>query len=379
MPSSDTSLALETIAKFRHSGRQIHAFDQRPATPATARREVRSSLGQSWVSGYVNAAGLPRLRQAIASRTSSAWPFPIVAEEHILVTAGAREAIYCFMLACLDPGDEIVVPEPCWPGYAPCIAAAGGRMITVPTAPSPGFAIDIERLRECLTPSTRAIVLNTPHNPTGMVIPLATLEAIASLASERQLPVLVDESYESAVFDGAVHRSLAALPDMFPLTVTVSSVSKLHGMPGWRVGWAIGNASVIERMLAFHRGIVGCVSPVAQLAAAAVLEGGQETVLRARRQLERRRNWALHALLRIPGIQCPKPEGAFFLFPDIRSFGLPSAALAERLVHQAGVQVVAGSAFGAAGEGHVRVGFNTSWDDLRHGMDALDAALRSWQ
>jgi aspartate/methionine/tyrosine aminotransferase len=380
MPTAGTSLALESLAKSRRNGLEIHAFDRRAGAPLMAKRATATVLREQWIHEYGDAAGLPRLRKAIASRATSAWGLPIRAEDNVLITIGAREAIFCLMMVCLDPGDEVVVLDPCWPGFAPCVTAAGGRVVTVPLSSHDGvgFGIDVEQIRERLTSSTRMLVINTPHNPTGMVVPTQTLERIAALARDRELLVLVDESYEGATFDGAEHKSLAALPDMFTRTVTVSSVSKLAGMPGWRVGWAIGDSQIIERMLAFHRATVGCSPQVTQTAAVAVIEGGVGVVRRRRQELQRRRDWALSVLLQIPRLRCGVPQGGFFLFPSIESFGVRSSVFAERLLEEGAIHVLPGSVFGSAGEGHVRIGFNTSWRDLRTGMMAFATVLRGW-
>lgn len=301
---------------------------------------------------YVDPAGLPALRAAIAA--SLAWRGVRAPAESVVVVPGAKPMLFYALLAVLEPGDEVLVPDPGFPIYASVVRFAGG----VPV----GYGLDAN-LAALVTPRTRALVVNLPGNPTGGVATPAALRALAELALRHDLTVISDEVYGRLRYDGHVD-SIAALPGMLERTVIVDSFSKSYAMTGWRLGFGVVPAPLVERVTMLVVNGTSCTPPFVQLAGLAALTGPQESVATAVARLERRRDWLVDGLNGLPGIRCPRPDGAFYAFPDVRKIEerarLSTAQLAARLLEVHGVAVLPGTGFGPGGAGHLRLSFAVS-------------------
>ena len=301
---------------------------------------------------YVDPAGLPALRAAIAA--SLAWRGVRAPAESVVVVPGAKPMLFYALLAVLEPGDEVLVPDPGFPIYASVVRFAGG----VPV----GYRLDAN-LAALVTPRTRALVVNLPGNPTGGVATPAALRALAELTLRHDLTVISDEVYGRLRYDGHVD-SIAALPGMLERTVIVDSFSKSYAMTGWRLGFGVVPAPLVERVTMLVVNGTSCTPPFVQLAGLAALTGPQESVATAVARLERRRDWLVDGLNGLPGIRCPRPDGAFYAFPDVRKIEerarLSTAQLAARLLEVHGVAVLPGTGFGPGGAGHLRLSFAVS-------------------
>ncbi len=308
---------------------------------------------------YVDPAGLPALRDAIA--TSLAWRgVRGSAAENVVVVPGAKPMIFYALLALLEPGDEVLVPDPGFPIYPSVVRFAGAVPVSYPR-------LDVARLAALITPRTRTLVLNLPANPTGVVATPDALSAIAALAQRHDLTVVSDEVYGRIRYDRRTD-SIAALPGMLERTIIVDSFSKTYAMTGWRLGFGVVPATLVERVTKLVVNGTSCTPPFVQLAGLAALTGSQECVAAAVGHYERRRDWLVDALNGLPGIRCSSPGGAFYAFPDVRQIeersGLSTERLAARLLEVHGVAVLPGTAFGRGGAGHLRLSFATSDDDL---------------
>jgi len=301
---------------------------------------------------YVSPAGLPALRDAIAE--SLAWRGVRAQAEDVVVVPGAKPMLFYALLAVVERGDEVLVPDPGFPIYASVVRFAGG----VPV----GYRLDAS-LATLVTLRTRALVVNLPGNPTGGVASPAELSALAELALRHDLTVISDEVYGRIRYDGHVD-SIAALPGMLERTVIVDSFSKTYAMTGWRLGYGVLPAPLVERVTMLVVNGTSCTPPFVQLAGLAALTGSQESVAAAVARLERRRDWLVDGLNGLPGIRCPRPDGAFYAFPDVRKIEerarLSTAQLAARLLEVHGVAVLPGTGFGPGGAGQLRLSFAVS-------------------
>ena len=323
---------------------------------------------------YVASPGIVELRRAIADKLRADNGVAYDPDE-IIVTPGGKAAIYAAIVTLIDRGDEVLILDPGWVSYAPEVTLAEGVPVRVPLAAEEGFAITAERLRPHLTARTRALILSTPNNPTGRVATRAELEAVAAVARERDLLVLSDEIYEKLVYDDARHLSIASLPGMRERTITLNGFSKAYAMTGWRLGYLAAPAPIVKQILKVHSHSVTCAASFSQRGAVAALAGPQEPIAAMVAAYDRRRHLVRDGLNAIPGVHCPLPEGAFYAFPDIRGTGLSAAACAELLIERALVAVTPGQAFGAAGEGHIRLSFATSDELLADAIERIGAVL----
>ena len=308
---------------------------------------------------YVDPAGLPALRDAIA--TSLAWRgVRGSAAENVVVVPGAKPMIFYALLAVLEPGDEVLVPDPGFPIYPSVVRFAGAVPVSYP-------GLDVARLAALITPRTRALVVNLPANPTGAVATPDALTAMATLAQRHDLAIVSDEVYGRIRYDRRAD-SVAALPGMLDRTVIVDSFSKTYSMTGWRLGFGVVPAALVERVTKLVVNGTSCTPPFVQLAGLAALTGSQDCVAAAVGRYQRRRDWLVDALNELPGVHCSPPEGAFYAFPDVREIetrtGLTTEQLAARLLEVHGVAVLPGTAFGPGGAGRLRLSFATADEDL---------------
>jgi aminotransferase len=325
--------------------------------------------------GYTSNLGLPKLRRAIARYVERVFHTTYEPLSEVLVTVGVSEALDLALRAITNPGDEILYHEPCYVSYSPSIALAGGVPVSVPTRAERRFQLDPADLARAITPRSRALMLNFPTNPTGGTMDRATLEAIAKLCVEHDLVVLTDEIYSELTYCERPHVSIASLPGMGDRTILLHGFSKAFAMTGFRIGYACAPVALTEAMMKVHQYAILCASIIAQEAAVEALERGEPEMERMRAQYLLRRNLIV-GRLRGMGLDCFEPEGAFYVFPDIRSTGLASRDFALRLLEEERVAVVPGGAFGASGEGHVRCSYATALDQIEIAMDRMESFVR---
>ncbi len=313
---------------------------------------------------YVAGAGLPTLRRAIARKLGRENGLSVDAEGGVLVTPGGKAALFQAFQALVEPGVEVLIPEPAWPSFGPMVQLAGGRPVSLPLDPDDHFRISAEGLRRAATERTKVLVINSPNNPTGRVLDRRELEAIAEVACEYDWRVFSDEIYEKVLFDGRAHHSVGALPGMAERTLTFNGFSKAFAMTGWRLGYVAGAERWIRPIAKVHSHLVTCVPPFLQQGAIAALEGDDGFVRSMVATWQARRDRMVEALSAVPGVRCPSSEGAFYLLVDLRQLGGGSEAWARRLLDEAQVAVTPGIAFGASAEGFLRVALTAPSDRL---------------
>jgi len=334
---------------------------------------VIQSLRQGATS-YTSNRGMIELRVEIARYLEAKYGVRYDPEEQILITVGVSEAVDLAMRCLLDPGDEVLVPDPSYVSYAPCVDLAYARPVSVCTALEDEFRIMPKPLAAACTDRTRALLLGNPSNPTGAVMRREHLEELAQVAIEHDLLVISDEIYSELTYDGH-HTCLASVPGMFERTLLLNGFSKADAMTGWRVGYACGPAELIEAMTKMHAYTTMCVPIMGQIAATEALRNGEDDRARMVAEYDQRRRVFVSGLNRI-GLECFEPMGAFYAFPSVRATGLTSAQFATALLHDQRVAVVPGEAFGACGEGHVRCSYASSIADLREALGRMESFLR---
>ena len=359
--------AFEVLARARAleaQGRDvIHLEIGEPdfGTPGNIVEAGREALAQGWTH-YGPAAGDPELRAAVAARTN-ALRGTAYDPEQVIVTPGAKPVMFFTMLALIGAGDEVIYPDPGFPIYRSMIDFAGGTAVPIPLRESHAFGLDVDELERLITPRTRLLIVNTPGNPTGGVIPPADLERIAALAVRHDLWVLSDEIYGELVFDGE-HASLATFPGMAERTILLDGFSKTFAMTGWRLGYGIVPPVLVEPFTKLMVNSVSCASVAVQRAGLAALTGPLGEVDAMREAFRRRRDLVVDGLNAIPGLTCSRPAGAFYVFPNISATGQTSAAFADGLLQGQAVATIAGTSFGDHGEGYIRLSTANSDENL---------------
>ena len=315
---------------------------------------------------YTSNYGLLELREAISGYLRDRYGLSYTADKQVLVTVGISQALDLAMRAILDPGDEVIIPEPTYVSYVPCVILAGGVPVTVPTHMENSFHVRPSDIESRITSKTKAILLGYPNNPTGAVMPRNELEGIAGIAKSYDLTVISDEIYERLVY-GVDHTSFASLNGMADRTIHLGGFSKSYAMTGWRIGYACSNPDIIEAMMKVHQYTMLCAPIQGQMAALEALRSGNDRVEEMRLEYNRRRQLIVRGLNQI-GLNCIEPKGAFYAFPSIKSLGLSSEEFAERLLLEEKVAVVPGSAFGSSGEGYVRCCYAVSVDEIQEAL-----------
>jgi aminotransferase len=343
-------------------------------TPWRVREAGIYALEQGYTT-YTSNAGLPRLRELICADLAERYGAGYDPGSECLITTGVSEGLDLALRVLLNPGDEVIVPEPCYVAYEPCVAFAGGTPVRVPTRWEDGFVVDAGVVAAAITPRTKAILLGSPANPTGAVQPRAALEALVALAAKHDLYLVSDEIYDRLTYTGG-HTCLGTLPGARERTVLLGGFSKAHAMTGWRVGWICAPGPVAELAVRVHQYTMLCAPHVSQLAAVEALSAPDDEVDAMVADYDRRRRVFVKGL-RETGLECPEPGGAFYAFPSIRSSGLDSETFAERLLHAEHVAVVPGSVFGPSGEGHIRCSYATALPLLEEALVRIDRFLRA--
>lgn len=322
---------------------------------------------------YTSNWGLLELRELISKYTFEGSGGDYSPNNEILVTTGVSEGIDLAIRAITDPGDEILVVEPSYVSYKPCVIMAGGVPVPVSTRAENDFKVRREDIEKRITRKTTAIIMNYPNNPTGAIMTRKDLEEIADVAIEHDLMVLTDEVYEKLTYDGR-HASIASLNGMRDNTVLLNGFSKAFAMTGWRLGYACGNADVIEAMMKIHQYTMLCAPIGAQLGAIEALKNGQSDMQDMVREYNRRRRVIVRGFNAL-GMDCFEPKGAFYSFPSIKSTGLSSEEFSERLLYDQGVVTVPGSVFGESGIGHLRCSYCSSMEDIKEALARIGRFL----
>ena len=334
-------------------------------TPAYIRKAADAALEAGWTH-YGPAAGLPEFRKLIAATWRQRRGLACEAA-NIVVTPGAKPILFFTMLATLEAGDEVLIPSPAFPNYVSIAEFLGARVVPVPLLAERGFDVDLAALSARITARSRMILLNSPHNPTGGVLPRATLEAIADLARKHDLIVMSDEIYADMVYEGEC-ISIATLPGMAERTVVVDGFSKTYAMTGWRLGFGIMPEALARQLAMLMNNSNSCTATFIQKAGEVALTGPQDEVRAMVAEFRARRALVIQGLNAIPGVCCAMPQGAFYAFPSVTVPGMTSGELADQLLDQAGVVTLPGTGFGPEGEGYLRLSYANSQDNLREGL-----------
>ncbi|MHB1456172.1 MAG: aminotransferase class I/II-fold pyridoxal phosphate-dependent enzyme [Armatimonadota bacterium] len=320
---------------------------------------------------YTSNYGLIELRRLISSHIEKQYGIQYDPENQLLVTVGVSEAIDLALRAMLEPGDEVIVPEPCYVAYKPCVVFAGGVPVTISTDSSSGFAPTAEQIEKVITPRTRAILISFPNNPTGATMSKSALQEIMDVACKHDLYVITDEVYDKLIYDEE-HVCVAALEGAYERTVYLNGFSKAYAMTGWRIGYAAANPELIEAMMKIHQYIMMCAPITAQMAAIEALKNAEGDTRQMLTQYTRRRRLITDSLNEM-GLDCFEPRGAFYAFPGVSRTGMTSEDYAERLLFEEKVAVVPGNAFGDCGEGHIRCCYATSFENIQEAMRRMAA------
>jgi len=324
---------------------------------------------------YVASAGIPSLRKAIADKLRADNGIEVDPSGGVIVTPGGKQALFEAALAFVEPGVDVMIPEPAWVSYGPMVELAGGTAVPVSLNPDDNWRLTLEALSEAWTPETRVLLINSPNNPTGRVFDEAELAAIATFAQEHDLLVFSDEMYEKILYDGQRHTSIATLPGMAERTLVFNGLSKAYAMTGWRLGYVAGPQPFMQQIEKVHSHSVTCATSFVQKAGVVALNGPQEFIGQLVAAWDRRRRNLAERLNAVNGVSCPLVEGAFYAFADIRGTGMTSTQAADLFLQEAHVAVTPGVAFGAAGEGHIRLSFATSDDLLEDAADRIGRVL----
>ena len=323
---------------------------------------------------YTSNYGMRELREAIAEDISARYGVDYDPGSQILITSGVSEAMDLVMRAVLDPGDQVIVPEPCYVSYKPCVVLTGGEPLTVATRADDEFKLRPEAVREAVTDRTIALLISYPNNPTGAVMSREELGEIAEVAAECDLVVISDEIYGHLTYDGA-HTCFASLPGMKERTVVLNGFSKAYAMTGWRVGYACGPPEIVEAMTRIHSYTALCASAVAQIGAIAALRSCEAEMKQMIAQYDQRRRLFVAGLNEI-GLACGEPKGAFYTFPYIEHTGLTSEQFAKALLFEEAVAAVPGNAFGESGQGYLRCTYATGVEQLKEALVRIERFLK---
>lgn len=345
-------------------------------TPRHIVEAAKTALDEGWTH-YGPTQGLPELREAIAAYIGRTRQIQ-VGPEHVCVVPGGKPIIFFPMLALLEPGDEVIYPDPGFPIYRSMVQFLGARPVPVPLLEDRSFSFDLNVLRDRLTDRTRLLILNSPQNPTGGLIPEEDIREIAALVGNRDLMILSDEIYSRLYYTDTPPFSIATLPGMQEKTIILDGFSKTYAMTGWRIGYGVMPVWLAEAVNKLMVNSNSCTATFTQRAAFAALTGPQTEVERMLSEFRRRRDAFCSALNRIRGFHCPLPEGAFYAFANVRNTGISSSSLADLLLNEAGVACLNGESFGQYGKGYLRFSYANSLENLLEAARRIEAASVRW-
>lgn len=325
---------------------------------------------------YAPTNGIRELREALAKKAYADYGLCYDPDSEILITVGGTEAIFLALFGLINPGDEVLIPDPGFVCYEPGVVLAGGGPVYIPLLEKNGFKPSFDSVMSRITGKSRVMILNYPNNPTGSVLSFDEIATLAEIAVERDIIVISDEVYEKIIYDGAKHHCVATFPEMRERTLVVNSFSKTYAMTGLRVGYVYGPKPLISSLWLAHQYLVACVDTLAQYTAVAALKGSQTFVNDMVKEFDRRRHLVYERLNEIDGFECSLPKGAFYAFPNIKHFEMSSEEFAEFLIKEAHVATVPGSAFGSQGEGYIRLSYAASYNKLEEALDRIERAVK---
>jgi aspartate aminotransferase len=373
VPESGTVRIANLVARLTQEGRQIFSFSMGEpdfVTPESIRKATQEALDEGFTH-YTPSAGIPRLRALIAEKSLEQNGIPCQASD-VLVTP-SKHAIFMSMLAVVDEGDEVILPDPAWGTFEATARLAGGRPRYAVLREEDEFRMTPEVVAELITPKTSLIVINSPSNPTGSVMEREDLKGIADLAKDHDFTVLSDEVYEHIIYEGK-HHSIASLEGMFERTITINGFSKTYAMTGWRLGWLVAPPPLFKAMSKLQSHSVTCAVSFVQKGGVEALVGPQGSVDEMVGEFRARRDLVMELLEEIPSLHCPVPKGAFYIFPSY-DLEMNSEEFCAYLLEKANVGVTPGVAFGPNSEGHFRLSYAASRETLRKGMASMKEAL----
>lgn len=342
-------------------------------TPEPILKAGQASLARG-ETGYTSNSGTIELRTALSKHLNKMYSVQYDPETEIIITVGVSEALYLAMTAVLNPGDEVIIPEPCFVSYAPEVSFAGGVPVMVPTYVQNQFEVTAEDIETAVTPQTKAIFLGYPNNPTGAVMSRARMKQIAAVAEEHDLLIISDEIYDQLVY-GVEHTCVPSLPGIRDRTILLGGFSKDYAMTGWRIGYACANPDLLGAMRKVHQYTIMSAPTTAQAAAIVALEQGAEHVAKMRNEYDRRRRLLVEGFNTL-ALDCFEPKGAFYAFPSVAASGMDSDKFAWTLLEEEEVAVVPGDAFGQSGAGFVRACYATSYEKIEEALNRLERFMK---
>ncbi len=319
---------------------------------------------------YTSNSGLVELRQEVCNYLKRRYDITYRAREEVLITVGGSEAIDIALRAMVDPGDEVLIPQPSYVSYEPCAVLAGAKPVIIELKHENQFRLTAEELEAAITDKTKILILPFPNNPTGAIMERADLEAIAKVIEKHDLFVISDEIYSELCYTEN-HVSIVNIPGMWERTILINGFSKSYAMTGWRLGYACGPEEIIAQMTKIHQFCIMCAPTTSQYAAIEALKNGDDDVARMRESYDQRRRYLVHAFKQM-GLECFEPFGAFYIFPCIKEFGMTSDEFANRFLQEEKVAVVPGTAFGDCGEGFIRISYAYSMERLKEAIGRLE-------
>ena len=323
---------------------------------------------------YTPSPGILELRVAIAEKVSNELGIDVDPASEVVVMPGGKPCIFAAIYTMVNPGDEVLIPNPSYPAYESVVNFAGGIPIPIPLREENDFRLIPEDVEQLVTPKTKMIILNSPHNPCGSMLTKRDVKEIAEIVKKHNLLVLSDEIYDKITYEQK-HYSIASEADMKDHTIIINGFSKTYAMTGWRLGYAISNKSIISQMAKLHLNISSCAAAFVQMAGITALRGPQDCVKEMLQEYARRREIIVEGLNSIPGISCKKPSGAFYVFPNIKKLGMSSREFAQYLLTEGGVATLHGTAFGKFGEGYLRLSYATSITNIKKGLEKIKTAI----
>jgi aspartate/methionine/tyrosine aminotransferase len=376
-----TESAFEVLARAKALERQgkpiVHLEIGEPDfdTPVHIKEAAKRALDEG-ATHYGPSAGLPELREAIAKHVSETRGVP-VSPDQVVVTPGAKPIMFFTIMTLVGPGDEVIYPNPGFPIYESVINFVGGKPVPIPLREASEFGFDLELFERAVSSRTKLIIINSPQNPTGGVLDRGQIERIAAIAKKHAIPVLSDEIYRQFLYEGDF-VSILREPGLHRQTILLDGFSKSYAMTGWRLGYGVFPPELVEHITRLMVNSASCTASFVQLAGIAALQGEQAAVGRMVAEFKRRRDIIVDGLNTLPGVRCLRPRGAFYVFPNITGTKRPSAEVAERLLNEAGVAALSGAAFGAHGEGYLRLSYASSEANLRTALERMRPVFQSF-
>jgi len=379
IPFSGIRKVFEEIIRREKEGAQIiHMEIGRPDfdTPFNIKEKAKWALDNGLVH-YTSNYGLPDFRKAISQKLESDNGLHYAPDNEIIVANGANEAVFFAMMALLNPGDEVLIPSPCWTHYYQCARLSGAVPVPVPLKKENSFIPQVEDISAFLTSKTRMLVINTPNNPTGAVFDQDCLEQLAGFAERHDLYVLSDEIYEKLIYGDARHISFASIPDMRKRTIVVNGLSKIYAMTGWRLGYTAAPKELSDAMVRVHQYTSVCATTFAQYGGIEALNGPQDSVEKMVLEFDRRRRLVCKRLKSMPGLELVEPYGAFYVLPHINWIEMTPEEFSIYLLENAQIAVVPGAAFGDFAENTIRISYANSYENLEKAMDQMKKAINA--